>query len=249
MILFGATYVVEKFETPFNGIEEKSYYLYISPEYYDINIKNIEDKIKKLEKTFSRQDYKNFENEYNKDLNVKQYELESARVYESASMQIDLKKQKFNQLRLKMINEYGKKYEEIMLKDISDEEKRVLAYKLFDETRSYDEKNRQAVLRLDLEYEQLSQNFKGKVQDSETIYSQMQNLHLFDKARYFEDMRASINPELRDLYRQRYLLNLYRISHNKSVYNGNSNPFIDLFKGVLSHIRYGKTPLMLRSTF
>ena len=244
-----AAYLVEKFQTPFNGIEEKSYYLYISPEYYDKNIKNIEEKIKKLEKTFSRQDFKNFEEEYNKDLNAKQYELESARVYESASRQIEIKKQKFNQVSQKMINEYGKKYEEIMARDISEEEKKDLADKLLSETKSYDEKNRGAVSRLNLEYEKLSQNFKNKVQASETIYRQMQNLHLFDKSRYFEDMMASVNPELRDLYRKRYLLNSYRMSHNETVYKGKPNPFIDFFNGVLSNLRHGKAPLMLGPHF
>lgn len=93
-----AALLTEKFQTPFNGIEEKSYYLYIAPEFYDKNIKGIEEQIKKLEKTFLRQDFRNFEKEYNENLNKKQCELESARVYESACMQIEVKKQKFNQV-------------------------------------------------------------------------------------------------------------------------------------------------------
>lgn len=35
----GAVYLTERIQTPFNGIEEKSYYLYISPEYYNNNIR------------------------------------------------------------------------------------------------------------------------------------------------------------------------------------------------------------------
>lgn len=34
-----AAYVNEKYETPFNGIEEKSYYLYVSPDYYSNTIR------------------------------------------------------------------------------------------------------------------------------------------------------------------------------------------------------------------
>ena len=75
-------------------------------------------------------------------------------------------------------------------------EKKELASKLFEETKSYDEKNRQAVSRLNAEYEKLSENFQGKVQSAKTINSQMQNLHLFDKNRYFEDMMSSVKPEL-----------------------------------------------------
>ena len=71
-----------------------------------------------------------------------------------------------------MINDYGKKYEEIMQKDITDKEKKLLAQKLLEDTKYYDEKNHQAISRLDSEYEQLIQNFHGKVQDSQTIYKQ-----------------------------------------------------------------------------
>ncbi len=244
-----AAFLVEKFQTPFNGIEEKSCYLYIAPEFYDKNIKVIEEKIKKLEKTFLRQDFKNFEKAYNEHLSKKQYELESARVYESASSQIELKKQKFNQVSQKMINEYGKKYNEIMAKDISDEQKQILADSLLNETKSFDEKNRTAIARLNLEYEKLLEDFKGKVQDSKTIYNQMQNLHLFDKNRYFEDIMADANPDLRDLYKKRYLLNSYRVLHNEFVYSGKTNPVLTIINDVLAKLRHGKTPLMLRPTF
>ena len=223
-------FLEEKFQTPFNGLEEKAYYLYISPEYYDKNIKYIESEIKKLEKTFSRQDLKGFEKKFGEDLLSKQYELECAKVYESASKQIDVKRQKFNFANKKLINEYGNKYEEIIAKDIPEEEKYDLAEKLLEDTKLSDEKNRQAILRLDAEYEKLSKNFKGKIQDTNTIYKQMQNLHLFDKNRYFEDMRSSINPELSSLYKKRFLLNSYRLAHNESVYTENQNSFGNLFK-------------------
>lgn len=244
-----AALLTEKFQTPFNGIEEKSYYLYIAPEFYDKNIKGIEEQIKKLEKTFKGQDIKAFEKEYNENLSKKKYELESAKVYESASSQIELKKQKFNQVSQKMINEYGKKYDEIMARDISDYEKTILADSLFLETKSFDEKNRAAVSRLNLEYEKLRENFKDKIQDSKTIYSQMQNLHLLDKNRYFEDMMAASNPDLRDLYRKRYLLNSYRKAHGEFVYDGKRNPVLTLAIDFITKLRHGKAPLMIRSTF
>lgn len=209
----------------------------------------IEAEIKKLEKSFSRQDFKSFEEKYNEHLTSKQYDLESARVYESASNQIELKKQKFNQVSQKMINEYGKKYEEIMSKDISDEEKKFLSHKLLDETKSYDEKNRQAILRLNTEYEKLSQSFQGKVQNSKTIYNQMQNLHLFDKNRYFEDMMSSTKPELVNLYRKRYLLNSYRIAHNEPIISEKQNAFSDFLNKIVNGIKFGKTPPMLGPHF
>lgn len=242
-----AVYLAEKLQTPFNGTIESSYYLYVAPEYYDKNIQDIENEIRKIEKTFSRQDIKGFEQKFNEDLGTKQYELESAKVYESASNQIELKKQKFNFANQKTLNEYGKKYEEILEKDISEEEKFNLAKTLLDETKSADEKNRQAVLRLNTEYEKLSENFKGKVQDVKTISCQMQNLHLFDKNRYFEDMRASINPTLRDLYKKRYLLNSYRQTHNEPIFTGKPNIFSNIFENILQ--RGGKIPLALGPHF
>lgn len=244
-----AAYLKEVFTSPTRGTTEKSCYLYVSPDYYNNNIENIETEIKKLEKGFSRQDFKNFEQKFNEDLNLKQYELESARVYESASNQIALKKQKFKAVSSKMINDYGRKYAEITAKDISDEEKEVLYKKLLDETKSYDEKNRQAVARLNSEYEKLSESFQGKVQDSKTTYSQMQNLHLFDKNRYFEDMMAETEPKLRDLYKKRYLLNSYRTAHGEPIYSGKSNVFKHFITTAFNNIRYKNAPPMLGPHF
>ena len=101
-------------------------------------------------------------------------------------MQIKLKKQKFNHISKKMINEYGKKYEEIVSKALSKDEIQNELNKLLEETISYDEKNHQAILRLDSEQERLTESFHGKVQDFKTIHDQMQNLHLFDKDRYLD---------------------------------------------------------------
>ncbi len=244
-----AVYLLEKHENPFNGIEENSCYLYISPEYYQGNIETIEAQIKKLEKSFSRQDFKDFEEKFEKDLGLKQYELESAKVYESASNQIELKKQKFNTVSQKLINDYGKKYKEIMEKDISADEKKELASKLFEETKSYDEKNRQAVSRLNAEYEKLSENFQGKVQSAKTINSQMQNLHLFDKNRYFEDMMSSVKPELRDLYRKRYLLNSYRLANGETIHESKQNSVFGFFGNVFKGLKKNNTPLMLGPHF
>lgn len=220
-----AVYLEEKTQTLFNGLDEKSYYLYVSPEYYDKNIKNIESEIKKFEKTFSKQSLKEYEQKFNEHLTSKQYELESAKVYESASKQIELKKQKFSNANQKILNEYGKKYKEIISGDSTEEEKFTLAKQLLEDTKSSDEKNRQAILRLNSEYDNLSKNFKGKVNDVNTIHKQMQNLHLFDKNRYFEDMKACSNPTLQDLYKKRYLLNSYRKAHNELIYTEKPNIF------------------------
>ena len=63
----------------------------------------------------------------------------------------------------------------------------------------------------------------------------MQNLHLFDKNRYFEDMMSNRKPELRDLYRKRYLLNSYRRSHGEPVYEGKQSSISKIFNS-LYHI-------------
>lgn len=47
-----AALLTEKVNTLFNGIEENSCYLYVSPDFYTKNIEIIESKIKKLEKRF-----------------------------------------------------------------------------------------------------------------------------------------------------------------------------------------------------
>jgi hypothetical protein len=182
-------------------------------------------------------------------LNAKQYKLESARVYESASRQIEQKKQKFNSVSSKLINDYGKKYDEIISRDLPVEEKNCLLENLLSETKSYDEKNRQAVARLNSEYEKLLEDFQGKVEDSNTIYRQMQNLHLFDKNRYFEDMMSTNEPKLQELYKKRYLLNSYRIEHNETVYNGKPNSFKHFVTSVFNSIRYKNAPLMLGPHF
>lgn len=209
----------------------------------------IESEIKSLEKDFSRQDIKDFEEKYNKEFEEKQYDLESARVFESALNQIELKRQKFNNVSQKMINEYGKKYEEIKNDDVSNDVRKLLFDNLLDETRTYDEKNRHSISRLNSEQENLIQNFQGKVQDVNTIYSQMQNLHLLDKSRYLEDMMSSVNPKLADLYRKRYLLNSYRLLHGEPVYDKNANSISNVFKNLLNKIRNGNTKLAIRTTF
>ncbi len=154
-----AAYLTEQNQGPIYGTSEKSCYLYVSPDFYNTNIEIIQDTIQKHEKSFSRQDYRDFDEKYREHLGQKQYDLESARVYDSASKQIELKKQKYNNVSQKLINEYGIKYQEILEKDVSAEEKTNLKTKLLDETRSYDEKNRQAVLRLNQELDKLNRKF------------------------------------------------------------------------------------------
>lgn len=245
----GAVYLTEKLQTPFNGIEERSCFLYLSSQYYEKTIQEVENKIKQLEKNFSKQDLKGFQAKFEEHLSIKQYELESAKVYESAANQIQLKKQKYQQVSKKMIHEYGRKYKEILNQELPDEEKQKLMQALLEDTKSFDEKNHQAVARLNLEFEKLSQDFAGSVQSSDLIHKQMQNLHLFDKNRYFEDMMSATQPELRDLYQTRYLLNSYRIQHHQTVYQKNKNVVADFLDKVVHHIRYGKTPLLLGPHF
>ncbi len=210
---------------------------------------SIETEIKRLEKNFSRQDLKGFEEKFENDFSQKQYELESARVFESASSQIDIKKQKFSRLSQKLINDYGKKYDELFSKDISDNEKKELINKLFNETKCYEERNHQAILKLGVENAKLKENFQGKVENVSTIKGHMQNLHLFDKNRYFEDMKAAVNPELRDLYRKRYLLNSYRKEHNEPIYTRKQNGIFNIFQNVTSLMKKDKTPVMIGPHF
>ena len=60
---------------------------------------------------------------------------------------------------LGLINEYGIKYQEILEKNVSDEEKANLKTKLLEDTKFYDEKNRQAVSRLNQELDKLNRKF------------------------------------------------------------------------------------------
>jgi len=154
-----AAYLTEQNQGPIYGTSEKSCYLYVSPDFYNTNIEIIQDTIQKHEKSFSRQDYRDFDEKYREHLGQKQYDLESARVYDSASKQIELKKQKYNNVSQKLINEYGIKYQEILEKNVSDEEKANLKTKLLEDTKFYDEKNRQAVSRLNQELDKLNRKF------------------------------------------------------------------------------------------
>lgn len=77
----------------------------------------------------------------------------------------------------------------------------------------------------------------------------MQNLHLFDKNRYFEDMMASEKPELRDLYKKRYLLNSYRVSHGEPVYEGKQNGISKIFNNLFKSFSTQNAPLALGPHF
>lgn len=77
----------------------------------------------------------------------------------------------------------------------------------------------------------------------------MQNLHLFDKNRYFEDMMSNRKPELRDLYRKRYLLNSYRRSHGEPVYEGKQSSISKIFNSLFKGFSTQNTPLALGPHF
>lgn len=77
----------------------------------------------------------------------------------------------------------------------------------------------------------------------------MQNLHLFDKNRYFEDMMANEKSELRDLYKKRYLLNSYRTTHGEPVYEGKKNSVSKIWSNLFKNFTSQKTPLALGPHF
>lgn len=77
----------------------------------------------------------------------------------------------------------------------------------------------------------------------------MQNLHLFDKNRYFEDMMANQKPELRDLYKKRYLLNSYRTAHGEPIYEGKQSGVSKIFNNLFKNFSTKKAPLALGPHF
>lgn len=97
--------------------------LYVSDAYYDSHIEKIENQIKDLERAFSAKDIAGFEEQYSKDLIIKQYELETSREYENLMRQLKEKQDKYDAVEKRMIGDYGKKYHQIMGRDISDTEK------------------------------------------------------------------------------------------------------------------------------
>lgn len=232
----------EKFLEP---DEKNTSYLYISNEYYDTHIKEIELAIKQFERGFSSKDLERFDEQFSKEVTIKRYELDSAKEYENARRQINEKQKKFDAVKNKMISDYGKKYQEIMARNISDEEKQTLLAQLLSETKSYDDKTNSAVIQLKEELLKLNNSFENRAKSSDDIMKEMTAMHLFDRDRYIQDRKGDTDPQLAELYAKRNELNSYRIEHEQSVYEVKPNPFTNIITTIARNIRGEKPQLML----
>lgn len=219
--------------------------LYVSDAYYDNQIQEIENQIKNLERAFSAKDIAGFEGQYSKDLIIKQYELQTSREYENLIRQLNEKEAKYNAVRNRMIGDYGKKYQEIMGRDISDAEKQKLLAELLEETKSYDQKTNTAAVELEMQRDEIIMNYQNKSKDSGEIIAEMEEMHLFDKERYMQAKKGEYRQELEDLYRRKNEFNDYRRSQGKPIYEVKPNAIVNLLNSIAKNIRGEKEPLQL----
>lgn len=226
-------------------MERKEGYLYVSDKYYDSHIQEIEKQIKDLEKAFSAQDILGFEEQYTKDLTIKQYELDTSREYENLMRQLWEKQAKYDAVKNKMIGDYGNKYQEIMERDISNAEKQKLLAELLEETKSYDKKTNAVAVELEMQANEIDRNYQDKSKSSEGIISEMEQMHLFNKERYMQVKKGEHKQELEDLYRRKNGLNDYRIEQGKPIYAAKPNAIMNLLNSIAKNIRGEKEPLQL----
>ena len=229
----------------FGENDSKVGYLYVGNEYYDSHIQEIEAMIKQLERAFSSKDIEQFDEQFTKDATIKGYELDSAKEFENDRRQIQEKQKKYDAVKQKMISDYGRKYQEIMSKPISDEEKQHFLAQLLEETSSYDKKTNEAAIQLEQESSTLQNSFQNRAKDSERIMQEMTAMHLFDRDRYIQDRKGDTNPELAELYAKRDGLNAYRKEHGQPVYEAKQNPFASIFTSIARNLRGEKPQLLL----
>lgn len=225
--------------------ETREEYLFVSDEYYNSHIQEIESSIKQFEKAFSSKDIELFDEQFTKDATIKGYELDSAKEYENGMRQINIKQKKYDAVKNRMISDYGKKYQEIMARDISDQEKQTLLQQLLAETKSYDSKTNEAALLLQEELSSLSQRFENRAKCSDYVMKEMTSMHLFDRDRYIQDRKGDTNPELAALYAKREGLTAYRKEHGQPVYEAKPNAFANILNTIARNLRGEKPQLLL----
>lgn len=226
-------------------MERKDGYLYVSDEYYDSHIQEIEKQIKDLEKVFSAKDIARFEEQYAKDLIIKQHELDTSREYENLIRQVKEKQTKYDAVKNRMIGDYGKKYHEIMERDISDAEKQKLLAELLEETKSYDKKTNAAAVELEMQSDEIYTDYHMESKESDQIIAEMEEMYLFDKERYLQVKKGEYSQELEDLYRNKNGLNDYRREQGKPIYKVKPNAIMNLLNSIAKNMRGEKEPLQL----
>ena len=225
--------------------EVRTEYLFVADEYYNSHIQEIESAIKQAERAFSSKDIEAFDEQFSKDATIKGYELESAKEYENARRQIDIKQKKYDAVKDRMIGDYGKKYQEIMSRDISEQEKHVLLQQLLDETKSYDSKTNEAAIMLQEELSSLSQKFENRAKRSDDIMKEMTSMHLFDRDKYIQDRKGDTNHALAELYAKRDGLNAYRKEHGEPIYEVKPNAIANILNTIARNLRGEKPQLLL----
>ena len=242
----GQTANLQEVKEQFLGEKEiKSEYLFVADEYYNNHIQEIEAIIKQFEKSFSSKDIESFDEQFSKDATIKSYELESAKEYENGIRQINIKQKKYDAVKDRMIADYGKKYQEIMSRDISDQEKQVLLQQLLEETKSYDSKTNESAIMLQEELSSLSQRFENRAKRSDDIMKEMTSMHLFDRDKYIQDRKGDTNPELAEMYAKRDGLNAYRKEHGEPIYEVKPNTIANILNTIARNLRGEKPQLLL----
>lgn len=232
-------------EKLFGEKKTRSEYLFVTDEYYYSHIQEIEFYIKQFEKAFSSKDIEAFDKQFAKDATIKGYELESAKEYENARSQINEKQKKYDAVQKRMIYDYGRKYQEIMAKDISEQEKQAMLQKLLAETKSYESKTNEAAIMLEKEKTNLSNRFQNRAKSSNDIMAEMAEMHLFDRDRYIQDRKGDTNPELAELYAKRDQLNAYRKEHELPIYEIKPNAILNALNTIARNLRGEKPQLLL----
>lgn len=219
--------------------------MFVTDEYYNNHIHEIESAIKQFERSFSSKEIEAFDEQFSKDVTIKSYELENAKEYENIRNQINIKQKKYDAVKDRMISDYGKKYQEIMSRDISDQEKQVLLQQLLEETKAYDSKTNEAAIMLQEELSSLSQRFENRAKNSDDIIKEMRSMHLFDRDKYIQDRKGNTNPELAKLYAKRDELNAYRKERGKPVYEVKPSAIANILNTVARNLRGEKPQLLL----
>lgn len=225
--------------------EKKVEYLYVANQYYETHIEEIENRIKQLEKTFSSKELESLDEQFNKDSTIKEYELQSAKEYENEQRQIAEKEKKFDAIKQKVICDYGRRYQEIIAKDISEAKKQSLLTQLLEETKSYDEKTNEVAMQLEQEKAKLSRKFENRAKQSNEIMNEMIKMHLFDREKYLQDRKGDANPELASLYAKREQLNAYRKEHGEVIYEVKPNTITAILNTIARNKRGEHTQLLL----
>lgn len=229
----------------FQPDERKVEYLYVANQYYKTHIEEIENRIKQLEKTFSSKELENFDEQFNKDTTIKEYELQSAKEYENEQRQIAEKEKKFDAIKQKVIYDYGRRYQEIIAKDIPEAKKQALLKQLLEETKSYDKKTNEVAIQLEQEKAKLFRKFENRAKRSNEIMDEMIKMHLFDREKYLQDRKGDANPELASLYAKREQLNAYRKEHGEAIYEVKPNTITNILNTIARNKRGEHTQLLL----